>query len=200
MSYKANIFNTAAAIIGGPNQSSYIENPDTDSSDQAIWMRTQWEDAVDHSIIMVKPSTARMMREISETADTVEASDYDYVYDRPNDCLEVERLSEQNDRTADYEYEEMGDYILSDYDADLLVFYKKLGYDATIDYTQGLGNVIAGRLAVLVTGIWKPEYIGMATNFYNMSLDNARGTIQGSQYKVVHRLNADNQKLITDVS
>ena len=33
---KADIFNSALAVIGGPNQSSYVENADTDNSDQAI--------------------------------------------------------------------------------------------------------------------------------------------------------------------
>ena len=72
--------------------------------------------------------------------------------------------------------------------------------DETIDYRNGLDNVISGRLAMLICGMWKLEAIGVATNFYNMSLDNARSIEQQNQYRVVHKLKSDHQKLLSDIS
>ena len=171
---KEDIFNNALAIIGGPDDSDYIEDADTDNSTQAVWLQLGYAAAVDHAIINVEPREARAFEEISATGDTVKSSDFDYVYDRPVDCLLIKKLTSSTDRTAEYEYEEFGQYIMSDYDADYIEYYRALDYDDTAKFSTGLADVISARLAWKYAGVWKPEMLSAAVAYYNAALEDAR--------------------------
>ncbi len=190
---KEDIFNSALAVIGGPDTSDYVENADTDQSQQAIYLRILWPSSVDHSVIVVKPRDALRFNTIDVTADDTDSADYDYVWNRPPDCLLIDRLTCSTDRTQDYEFEELGRYIMSDYGADYLKYYGKMDYDDTAYYSNGLADVISGRLAWRLASLWKKEMIGTALSYYNMALDNARATNQSGQYR-------EKQKLVTEIS
>jgi len=190
---KEDIWNSALAVIGGPDSSDYVENADTDTSQQAIWLRILWPSSVDHSVVVVEPRDALRFKEISQTGDDVDSADYDYVFDRPPDCLLIKKLTCSTDRTQDYEFEEFGQYIMSDYGADYLEYYKKMDYDETAYYSNGLADVISGRLAWRLASVWKKDMIGAALQYYNMALDNARATNQKGQYR-------EKQPLITEIS
>ena len=190
---KEDIWNSALSVIGGPDSSDYIENADTDVSQQAVWLRLLWPSSVDHSVIVIQPRDALRFKALSVTEDDVDDADYDYVFPRPPDCLLIDRLTCSTDRTQDYEYEEIGRYIMSDYNADYLKYYKKMDYDDTAYYSNGLADVISGRLAWRLASLWKKEMINTALSYYNMALDNARATNQKGQYR-------KKEQLITEIS
>ena len=180
---KEDVFNNAIAIFGGPNQTDYVENADTDESDQAVWCRIAFPQALDFCAVEVGSKEFRKYYLLDTvTGDTVASADWEYVYSKPADFLQLVRLTDDGDLTKTYEHDERGGYIFTNDEDPYLDYIAKPDRDNTSSYSPGFANVVSARMAVMICGIWKKELIGYAAQRYSAALSEAHAQNNKSNY------------------
>ena len=179
---KEDIWNNSLAIIGGPDSGDYIENADTDTSTQAVWLRMAWPQALDFCAVEVEPKEFTDYANLALTGDSVSYPDYDYVYTRPVDCLSIVFQGTTTDMSVDYPLKETKQYILSNVKNARIEYIFHPDPDDTAYYSPGFSNVVSARLAVMICGIWKKELIGYAAQRYSAALAEAYGQDRKSNY------------------
>ena len=140
---KTKICNKAIARVGG----ELISNIDSDTSNEASWCNTLWDDIVDEILTMYEWSFARTYAEL--TADGTDPDfEYDYRYALPSDpyCLKVRELY---DNTSDYKIH--GRYIYTNAEEVDLIYTKRI--TSVTDFSPLFISALATLLAAKVAGV-----------------------------------------------
>ena len=157
---KVTIWNMAVGIMGGNADGLILSADETGSV--ADHCREFWEEAVDTSLIYMQPIEATAYVDISESSDTPEAADWEYVYDLPADFLAMVHYTDETDRSVRYEYEIVGDYIYSNEDSCYIKYIQKMDYDTVSDMSIQLRRLCAANLAVMIAPFFKPQMLNAA--------------------------------------
>ena len=164
---KETVFNEALTLIGGPSQTSYISNAETDDSQQAIWMRIVWDGALDFCAIDLKADEFTEYTDLDETTDSPEILDWGYAFDRPAGMIHLVRLTNEGDRTQTFKSGIIGKYIVCDEQTPFAeIIISPEGSDLTT-WPPGFSQMVSARMAVKIGSIWKPEILSVAAAAYN---------------------------------
>ena len=164
---KEDIFNKSLGLIGGPNQTSYIDNAETNDSHQAIWLRIVYVSSLDYCAIDLKPGIFTLFKDLDKATTDPEKLDWEYAFDKPSESIQLVRLTQQDDRSMSHDYKDMGLYYFCDYETPIAeIITSPEGSDLTT-WPVGFSNMVAARMAVEVGGIWKPEILAAATAKYD---------------------------------
>ena len=164
---KETIFNKALGFIGGPNQTSFIDNAETDDSTQAVWLRIVYNSALDYCAIDMLEDTFTEYRGLNQTTDSPETLDWAYAFERPSGMIHLVRLTNEGDRTQDFKYRQVGKYIFCD---ELTPFAEIIIPPEDSDmstWPPGFSNMVSARMAREVGAIWKPEIVQLASLAYD---------------------------------
>ena len=162
---KVTIFNSACGIIGGNNKGLILS--DNEEGSIADHCREFYEEAVDISVIWLRPYKYIAYKSIAYTSNTVAKSDWSYAYAYPSNVLELIKYTDENSRIAEYDYDIIDDgdgnkYIVSDQSDCYLHYIKKPNYDDTTTMGAMLRRLIAANLAVLIAPFVKPKMLQVA--------------------------------------
>ena len=157
---KVTLWNLAVGIVGG-NSGGLIQSENEDS-DLGDLCRAFWNEALDQSIIFLRPKETKAYVNIAETSDSPEMSDWTYAFDLPADYLDVIRYTDENDREANYPHDIVGEYIFSDVSDCYLYYVHKLDYDDTTKMSVSLRQLAVANLAVMIAPFYKPAMIPTA--------------------------------------
>ena len=164
---KETIFNKALGLIGGPSQSSYIDDADTDTSTQAVWLRIVYPTALDFCAIDLEADVFSEYTDLDQTTDEPEKLDWSYAFEKPVGCIHIVKLITESDRTQSLEREERGKYIFCDEETPYAqIIISPEGSDMTT-WPPSFSNMVAARMAVEVASIWKPEIMQIASAKYD---------------------------------
>ena len=154
------LWNQAAAIVGG-NAKGLIQSSVEESS-IADYCRAFWNEAVDVSLIFLRPVEAIKFVNIAASSDTPENSDWTYIYDLPADYLDLIVYADDADRTQNNAFEIVGDYIFSDVNECYLKYLAKMDYEDTTKMSVGLRQLAVANLAVMIAPFYKPGMLQIA--------------------------------------
>ena len=170
---KEDIFNRALGLIGGPNQTSYIDNAETDDSTQAVWLRIVYPSALDYCAIDILEDTFTQYTDLDQTTDSPEILDWAYAFEKPPGMVHLVKLTDEGDRTQSFKRKIVGKYILCD---ELEPFAEYIfspeGSDMST-WPPGFSSMVAARMGVEVGAIWKPKIIGFANARYEAARNEA---------------------------
>ena len=170
---KEDIFNKALLIIGGPSQTSYIDNPETDKSTQAVWLRIVYDSALDYCAIDLKSGIFREYRALNQTSGSPESLDWSYVFDKPSESIHLVRITRADDRTKDYDFDDKGLYYFCDFEnaiADIVISPES---SEMARWPVGFHGMVSARMAMQVSAIWKPEMAAIAAASYDAARTEA---------------------------
>jgi hypothetical protein len=170
---KEGLFNKALMIIGGPNQDSYIDNAETDDSTQAVWLRIVYVSSLDFCAIDLQPGLFKEYRAIDETSDSPESLDWAYAFDKPSEFIHLVRLTNANERTAEYDYDDIGDYLFCDFDEPIAELIISPEDSDMVRWPPGFSQMVSARMAVQVGSIWKPKMMPLAIQAYQAARTEA---------------------------
>lgn len=180
---KEDVFNRSLALIGGPGQTSYIDNAETDDSPQAVWLRIVYPSALDYCAVDLKPGIFKEYRDLDQTASSPESLDWKYVFDKPSEFIHLVRLTNGDDRTKEYDFDDIGKFYFCDFLTPIAeIIISPEGGDLT-RWPIGFANMVSARMAREVGSIWKPEIIPLASRAY----DEARREAFESQPQFVDK-------------
>jgi len=185
---RVTIWNMALAVFG-PSDTGIITET-SDESTVANWLRMFEQEAADYCVSLFDWIEARGFTELGATADTVEVADWEYVYDKPADFLRIIDFTDEDGRLLKVPYEPLGKYIVSDETPGYIKYVKQMtltpnpgGGNQVNEMSPTLRYLIAMRLAVLISPVYKPRMKTLALAEYSEALSEARSINQNQLFK-----------------
>lgn len=176
------LWNLALGIIGGADKGLISST----SSEQAAatHCRAFWDEAVEQSIDLLRPDEARKYYNCAEVdsddADYPENSDWSYVFSLPADYLDLIKMTDENDRTANYDHEIVGEFILTE-ESDCYIFYYFKLTDVS-KMSPGLRRMIVAKLALMIAPHYKPRMLDVAIKNHDRVEAKAEESIYRHKY------------------
>jgi len=171
---KVTLWNLALGVIGGAKNG--LISSELSEQDAADYCRAFWEEAVDQSIIALRPDEATSYYNCAEVdsddADYPEQPDWGYVFSLPSGYLDMVKYTNEDDRTANYEHKVIGEFILSDEPDCYIEYVHQIDYDDVAKMSPGLRKMIVAQLAVMVCPHYKPNMLVTAIN--NLAKEEAK--------------------------
>jgi len=163
---KTEIFNKSLMLFGGPSQTSFIDNAETDNSTQAVWCRIVYVSSMDFCAIDLQPGIFKEYRALDETSDSPESLDWEYAFDKPSEYIHLVRLTNAEDRTQEYDFDDIGNYLFCDFEEPIAELIISPEDSDIVKWPPGFAQMVAARIAVQIGSLWKPKMMPLAIQAY----------------------------------
>ena len=178
------LWNNATSIFGG--DSSGIIEEVTDEGDVAKWLRMFDQEACDYCVSLFDWQDAMAFSQVAAAVGTIARADWEYAYAKPANMLRIIDFTDEDGRLLQSPYELMGGYILCDQTPGYIKYIRQMVLTSGGDLllmSPALRDLIAKRLAVMISPVYMPAMKGTAIAEFEMSLNEARAVNQDNVYK-----------------
>ena len=178
------MWNDAISILGG--DAAGIIQETTDEGDVAKWLRMFDQEACDYCVSLFDWQDAMAFAEVAAAETTVNRADWEYAYLKPANMLRIIDFTDVDGRLLKSPFELMGEHILCDQTPGYIKYIRQMvltSGDDLVYMSPTLRSLIAKRLAVMISPVYRPEMKGVAVSEFDMALNEARALNQDNVYK-----------------